>query len=199
MSNGQHTNLESINTLPVVDQSSSHDGHRSLDLGVENNTDLPLRRSLSAARNHDMTAETTPKASDLTVGRSSSLKASKSAMHYGSDLAMKPQITPANTSPQFQASLQHHQPSLSLHDIKIHPNPEKPKAHHAVKSESHVPQLDHNVYELDVDGKLPSAPSSPGLFTPKSSPLRLDGAHSDTSESYSSPFLHFTHQQPPKE
>jgi len=71
-----------------------------------------------------------------------------------------------------------------------------PTTHHAGRSESHLQTFDARS-ESGVN--LPSAASSPGLFTPVTSPLRFDFDRSDISEPYSSPFLHYTHRQAPKE
>lgn len=46
-------------------------------------------------------------------------------------------------------------------------------------------------------GNSPS--SSPSLFTPGASPSRPKSVHDDTSGAYSSPFLHYTQRQVPKE
>lgn len=44
-----------------------------------------------------------------------------------------------------------------------------------------------------------SPASSPGLFTPTTSPHRADFADAEAHGGYSSPYLHFTHRQMPKE
>jgi [calcium/calmodulin-dependent protein kinase] kinase len=86
-----------------------------------------------------------------------------------------------------------------------HPRPYSSQSVHmwASNSGSHLQPSEHMNDEFhfpsDAVSTTNSANSSPGLFATTSSPLRPSFAPTDTQVSYSSPYLHHTHRQVPKE
>lgn len=133
----------------------------------------------------------------LGLGRSASLKTPRTSIRQATDPRPATQnFLPLNLSKQPPTQLR---PSSSSSQPRSRASLEiKSKTHHAGKSESHLPTFEGRTVP-DSEAILLSAVSSPGLFTPVTSPLRGAFDRSDVSEPYSSPFLHYTHRQAPRE
>jgi serine/threonine protein kinase len=94
---------------------------------------------------------------------------------------------------------QYHAPAYSPHFLR---NRNSHPANHTLfssQSETSSPaQEDHSV-AAEPTSVVHSTASSPGLFTPTSSPHRTGFTAADLEGTYSGPWLHHTHRQAPKE
>jgi hypothetical protein len=137
-------------------------------------------------------------AASQTLGRSASLRTPGTSIRHADDSKLYQQTSlPFSISKKPSSQLR--PSSRSSQSISVHTIERTPTTHHAGRSESHLQTFETRSAASESEAYLPSAASSPGLFTPISSPLRPDFERSDFSELHSSPFLHYTHRQAPKE
>ncbi|KAF2673719.1 kinase-like protein [Microthyrium microscopicum] len=196
---------EISNVLPITMNESDNRDDTTASIPVSEDYLLLLGRSVSALPTPSI-SDTDKTLGQLSasegLGRSSSVKVYKSSIDTGDETATNfPPAFPQNYSHNTRTShsAQHYiSPISAPTPLKPRPASSKP-LHHAGRSESHLHNIDNLRSVSGTDPRLASAASSPGLFTPTGSPLRPDFAPSDSSEPYSSPYLHYSHGHAPKE